>query len=48
MLGYISPTVEDAVEYETVVEDPVEESTEEDFGLFGRIFRTLADFTPGF
>ena len=48
MLGYISPTVKEAVEDEIVAEEPVEEFTEGNFGLVGRFFRTLADYTPGF
>ena len=48
MLGYISPTVEEAVEEVRVAEEPVEEFTEGNFGLVGRFFRTLADYTPGF
>ena len=48
MLGYISPTVEEAVEDEIEVQEPVEEFTEGNYGLVGRFFRTLADYTPAF
>ena len=48
MLGYISPTIEEAVEEVRVTEEPVEEFTEGNFGLVRRFFRTLTDYIPGF
>ena len=48
MFGYISPTVEEAGKEVVVAEEPVEEFTEGNYGLVGRFYRTLAEYTPGF